>query len=142
MAQRQAKPHAAVNFYLGNYEGEPGAQVRRQAPAFREAEGAAYGRQMYGAANEGVGQGAEAEEEQAQPRAAAQNYINWQRPARAGARVDNTFIDSVDNYRIKYNPNILSDRGLANFNDKRRRSAELAGRGDKYVPYQNAIDDV
>lgn len=51
-------------------------------------------------------------------------------------------MDSVDNYRIKYNPNILTDDGLTNFNAKRRRSAELAGRGDKYVPYQNAIDDV
>lgn len=83
MAQRQQKPHQPVNFYLGNYEGEPGAQVRRQAPAFREAEG--FGRQMYGAANAGVGEGALAEASQAQPRAAEANYINWQRPARGAA---------------------------------------------------------
>jgi hypothetical protein len=109
MAQQRQVPI----FYRGNYDEPVQGQrpARRAQPQF--VENANYERQRYSIRNRGEGEGAPVYEDESRPRAAASNYVsNWEVPVRGG-QVNNDFMNMVDNYRIKYKPDIVSNSGLA-----------------------------
>jgi hypothetical protein len=108
-----AQGRQAPIFYRGNYDEPVQGQrpARRAQPPFEE--NANYERQRYSRRNQGIGDGAQQYDEESRPRAAVSNYVNnWEAPVRGG-QVNNDFMNMVDNYRIKYKPDIVSNSGLA-----------------------------